>query len=504
MSIARAVAATAVSGVLYGLCFPVASLQNLAWIALVPFLDAVRFMRVGPAFFLGWLWTMVAAYTLGDWFAGSVASYYAQPMLVGIAFFVGVTTFLAAPYYMAFAVCWRSLARLRTPFLPLLAAAAWVAAELGRARLGGNPWALFGYSQSGRDHLTQIADVASVYGVSFVLVAVNAALVMLVRSGRDARRPALGGLTLAGALAVTVWSYGAWRLQAAVAPPDAPRVMVAMVQGNLDPGAQWREDLYGQNLDAYLRLTIQALSAYRPEIVFWPESALTFFLETEPVYRQAIAHVLTPSGAELVVGGPRVESHSPPVYFNSIFLMAPSGEIRAVYDKQRLVPFAERFPFPGLTGLHRRFARLREFTPGPSRPPLPTRAGPAGVTICSEAMFPEIAAERVREGARYFVDPANDTWLTPKFSAQQFDIVRLRTIEQRRYLVRASTSGPSAIVDPFGRVAVRTEFLTRGAIGGTIALSDRITLYHRVGDLFAGLCIVAACLGWAGAVRRGG
>ena len=55
-------------------------------------------------------------------------------------------------------------------------------------------------------------------------------------------------------------------------------------------------------------------------------------------------------------------------------------------------------------------------------------------------MFPEIAAERVRDGARFLVDPANDTWLTPKFSAQQFDIVRLRTVEERRWAARIGQS----------------------------------------------------------------
>jgi apolipoprotein N-acyltransferase len=497
MPFVRFVAATALSGVLYGLCFPVASLQPLAWIALVPFLLALRHARLSEALFLGWLWTIVAAYTLGDWFARSVATYYEQPMLVGVAFFMGVSSFMAAPFFMAFAACYRSLAQRRSPILPWLAAAAWVAAELARARLlGGNPWGLFGYSQMGLDRLVQIADVTGVYGVSFILVIVNAALVEARVADPAGRAKSLGGLALACVLAVGVLSYGTWRLGRPAVPTDAHTVRVAMVQGNLDLGSQWREDFYGENLDVYLRLTAQAVRAQQPDIVFWPESALTFFLETEPAYRHAIASVLMKKGVELVVGGPRVEAHSVPVYYNSVFLLAPDGVIRATYDKQRLVPFAEYFPFAAMDFLRRRFARVREFTPGAPRPPLPTRAGPAGVTICNEAMFPEVAAERVREGALYFVDPANDTWLTPKFSSQQFDIVRLRTVEQRRYLVRASTSGPSAIVDPFGRVTVRTEFLTRAAIGGTIALSDQITVYNRVGDLFAVVCTLAALAAW--------
>lgn len=505
MSIVRAVVATAASGTAYGLCFPTASLQSLAWIALVPWLAGLRGAGVWTALGLGWLWTIVAAYTLGDWFAGSVARYYAQPTLVGVAFFAGVTTFLAAPYYMGFAVAYRTLARRPGVMLPALAGAAWVTAEVLRGRvLAGNPWGLFGYSQVGRDALVQIADATSVYGVSFVLVVVNAALCELVcaPAGR-ARRAALAGGALACGFVIATQGYGLWRLARPLSPTSGgTRLRVAMVQGNLDPGSQWREDLYGQNLDAYLRLTRDAIAAHRPEVVFWPESALTFFLEDEPAYRAAIAHVLSTADAELVVGGPRIERHSPPVYFNSVFLLSPTGGIRATYDKRRLVPFAERFPWPGLDSLHRRFARVREFLPGPPRPPLPTRAGPAGVVICSEAMFPEIAAERVRQGARYFVDPANDTWLTPKFSAQQFDIVRLRTVEQRRYLVRASTSGPSAIVDPYGRVPVRSEFFTRTAIGGAIEPLDYVTPYQRVGDAFAGGCALMAAVGCL-ARRRG-
>ncbi len=492
-----AIAATVASGVCYGLCFPTASLHLLAWGALVPWLVALRRVGFGGALGLAWLWTITAAYTLGDWFAGSVSRYYDQPAAVGLAFFVGVSSFMATPYYMVFAAWYRAVPRRSPVLMPLLAGAAWVAAELLRGRLvAGNPWALFGYSQMSVAPLIQIADVTGVYGIGFVLVAVNAAIAeMLVASDRARTR---SGLAAAVGIAVLALGYGSWRLSVPGISPDARRVRVAMVQGNLDVGTQWREDLYGANLDTYLRLTRNVLVAERPEIVFWPENALTFFLERESSYRHAIATVLAPSDAELVVGGPRIEDGDPPRYFNSIFLLAPDGDVRAVYDKQLLVPFGERFPFPGLEFLHRRFGRLREFTPGAARPPLPTRAGPAGVTICSEAMFPEIAATRVREGARYFVDPAHDTWLTPKFSEQQFDIVRLRTVEQRRYLVRASTSGPSAIVDPHGRVTTRTEFFTSAALAGTIALADGRSVYNRVGDLFALLCGLAAAVAMRG------
>jgi apolipoprotein N-acyltransferase len=491
MPVAASLALTLASGWLYGLCFPIASVQLLAWVALVPFFAAVRRASPSRAVLLGWVWTITAAYFVGDWFARSVATYYQQPILIGVAFFIGVSSLMAAPFYMAFAVCYRMLVRFPRPIVPFLAAAAWAGAELARARLvGGNPWALFGYSQMGMDRLVQIADVTSVYGVSFALVAVNAALVEVMVAGRE-RRHALVAPAAAAGLVLVLLAYGQLRLsQESRESPGTRPVEVAMVQGNLDLGSQWHEEFYGRNLEVYLQLTHEVLQRSRPEVVFWPEAALTFFLEDEPLFRDAIARVTVPSGAELVLGGPRRDGTSAPIYWNSIFLLSPAGKILGIYDKHRLVPFAERFPLHTVELLRRHFARVREFTPGVANGPLMTTGGPAGVMICNEAMFPEIAGERVRDGAVFFVDPANDTWLTPKFSAQQFDIVRLRTVEQRRYLVRASTSGPSAIVDPSGRVVVRTQFLARTAIAGRFYPRTRVTAYGHVGDLFAGSCLV--------------
>lgn len=505
MSRLVSVALTISSGALYGLSYPTARLQLLAWVALVPFFLALRGARLGWSLVLGWLWTTSAAWAVGDWFATAVARYYQQPLVVGLGFFVGVSGLMAAPFYMTFAAAYRTLVRRSAPTTPLVVAAAWVAAELARTRLAGNPWALFGYSQMGIDTLVQVADLAGVYGVTFVLVAVNAALAqLLVASGGERRAAVLSGMLTIG-VAGGVLAYGSWRLAAAEdSGRPAEMVRVGMVQANLEIGALWNADDYGRNLDVYLQLTKDLLRTNPPPIVFWPESALTFFLEDEPLYRAAIASVLAPHGAELVAGGPRADGAESHTYYNSAFHISPTGRILGVYDKQRLVPFAEYFPWRSLELLRRRFARVREFTAGASQPPFRTTAGPAGVTICNEAMFPEIASERVREGARFLVDPAHDTWLTPRFSAQQFDIVRLRAVEQRRWLVRASTSGPSAVVDPWGRVIVSTAFETRTAVTGRIIPRDDVTPYHRVGDAFAAGCTLVAIAAWLRGRRRSG
>ena len=75
-------------------------------------------------------------------------------------------------------------------------------------------------------------------------------------------------------------------------------------------------------------------------------------------------------------------------------------------------------------------------------------------------------------------------------------MVGLRAIEQRRYLVRASTSGPSAVVDPWGRVPVRTPANRPAVLLGGVRPERELTPYARFGDAFASGCalLVAAAL----------
>jgi len=493
------------SAVLYGWCFPPSPHPALAWVALAPLLVVLRGTGVGRGLVLAWLWTVVMAYTVNDWFPRAVSGYFGQPPAVGFSLFVGVSTFTAGLQYMGFAAAYRRVALLPVAARPLLAAAAWVTADLARLLLfGGDPWALLGYSQVGVLPVMQIADAAGVHGITFVVVAVNAALAELwcTKRERGSRVPALAGLALAGIALLASLAYGAFRLRT-LEPAAGDGVHVAIAQAHLPLGGQWKREFYGRNLATYLRLTQDLLSAGPPRLVVWPESAMTFFLADEPVYRQSIASVLAPSGAELVAGGPHTLPGPSERYLNSTFLISPDGEIRGRYDKRLLLPFAEYFPFGRFDFLRRAFGRVREFTPGERTPLLETAAGRAGVLICNEGFFAEPAAERVRDGAQLLINLANDSWLAdPKYSEPAFDMVRLRAVEQRRWIIRASTAGPSALIDPLGRVTTRSELLAAATISGTVVPRDGVTIYARIGDAFAWGCVAVTVAAWLVARRR--
>jgi apolipoprotein N-acyltransferase len=486
--------ATIAVPVIYGASFP-AGIVWLGWIGFVPWFVATRIASTRGAIVLCCISTLLGSYFCTPWLADAVANYYQQPLAVGLALFAGVWLVTISPFLIAFTLSFRELARRSSAWLPLLTAAAWTGAELGRARLFvGDPFGLFGYSQVTAMPLVQIADVTGVYGLTFLPMAVNAALaeLYLARFGASwpgvavaTRAAARRGVAFVVAVSVAAFGYGQLRLAGGDSAFEAAApTRIAVVQANLDLGSQWHQEFYGRNLAEYMKLSAEAAQSNGAALLFWPESAMTFFLEEEVAFRLSLASLLSPLRAQLVAGGPRRVAQGEE-YYNSAFVIAPSGEIVATYDKQRLLPFAEYFPFGGISLLRRHFARVREFAPGGPANLLPTVAGNAGILICNESMFGETAGERVRDGAEYLVNLANDSWLgDPMYAAEAFDMARLRAVEQRRYLVRASTSGPSAIIDPLGRVVTLTGADARATLAGEIRPLRQLTFYARWGDVF--------------------
>lgn len=506
MRLRTAASLTALSGALYGLAFPPVAWWPLAWVALVPFLVAVGASSARRAVGLGLLLGVAVSVGVGTWMPDAVINYYDQPFLIGVVVFLACAFLQASWQYAGFALLSRALGRRSTVVAPLLVAAAWTATELARVKpVVGNPWALLGYSQARVPLLVQTADLGGAYAVGFVVAAVNAALAGWWASRRSAagQRVASVGLGVTALVVASAVAYGAIAIRVVGADASKASVPIAAAQANLDLGVQWKPEFYGANLGAYAELTLRAVGTRPARLIVWPESALTFFVESEAAYRAYIGHLLARADAQLLTGGPRT---LPPVdgqparYLNAAFLLSQRGAVEAAYEKRFLVPFAEYFPLPQLDFLRREFGHVREFTPGTHQEPLPTVAGPVGVMICNEAMLGEHGIDRVEHGAEWLVALANDSWVGRRQYADiALEMTRLRAVEVRRWLVRASTSGPSAVIDPAGRIVDRRPFDTRGVVRGDVVPRRGLTVYARVGDAFAWgaalVAVVSAVLG---------
>ena len=488
-TIRRAVAVVA-GAAAYALALPPFDHACLAWVTLVPLLLVVRTASPRRAFAWGALYGFATGWMVTWWLTQAVARYFAAGILpaalaMSVAYAVAVAgTFgLFAAGAAAVLHAGGSGSR-RMVSLPAL----WTAIEVLRARVLGEPWALLGYSQHGHIGLIQVAAIAGVYGVSFLVALGNAAIAEAVASFRAHRGVRAACAALAGPAAIigSVWLVGA---AYALRGPDGGFAAqpVAIVQTGVAPAFHWTRGYAEQQLLAHIRAT-DALPEHGPALIVWPENALTLYLENEPLVARQLARLAVRHRADLLFGGPRyADGHT----FNSARLLRASGESGGHYDKQRLVLFAESGPLaappPEATS-----ESPRAFTAGTLPGILPSFV-PLGVSICHEILYPELITRAVHAGADVLVNIANDGWLDGGYgvaSRQHFAMAVFRAVESRRYLVRAATTGISGIVDPFGRVLATVPPGTVGAATGIVAARSELTPYVRLGDAFALLCVL--------------
>jgi apolipoprotein N-acyltransferase len=489
-------AAGVVGGLLLAFSFPAHNLDLLAWIACVPFLWGVhqagtpsRAAFVGMVF--GWAFFLYDVSWVYDTLVihGHFAQYTAAVMYVAMA-----TILASVPALFGYVLKWCSLsvltASLAAPFL-------WVALEYGRSVIfGGFPWDLTGYSQINRLLLVQIADITGVYGISFVIITVNAAVwatveLLSLRRGL----PWTPVFVAVGLVTVTV-VYGYNRLSDyPMNASDSGSGTIGILQGNVEQKIKWTDKGKKYAYKVYERLGSKAVKT-GADLVVWPETSVpSLFVLGKEAWKRT-SDISKKLGVPMLIGAPSRRVIDNRVHFyNSAFLVdGPKASFR--YDKIHLVPFGEYMPLswllpfgPGIA------ARQQDYTHGSEMTVMAVDGVPPfGVLICYEAVFPELARRAVRNGADMLVNITNDGWFG--FSAapyQHLNMARLRSIENRAWFLRAANTGVSAIFDPAGREQGSIPYGNEGLLMARVPRDwSAGSPYSRFGDVFALLCVLAS------------
>jgi len=469
---------TLVSAALYSLAFPPLSFSALAWVALVPLFVAAATVPPRRAAACGMLWGVALGVGVGWCLPGMLDRYFGLSPLVGWAALVAVGIGHAGIYVAVFAAWLSWLARRGAG--PLAIAAGWGVCEFARSRLLiGNPWALLGYSQVGVSPVMQLADVAGPYGVGVLVAAANAALAGILAPALRPRRPFAALAAVAAALAASL-VYGEWRLGQTFASGEP--LAVTIVQGAVERAFRWQPEYRTLGLDRYVALT-EAAAPPAPGLVVWPENAVDFYLQDPSAERDTLLGAARGLRSDLILGGPSYAYGPAGIrYHNSVWLVR-AGRLAGRYDKVRLVPFAEASAL----------AAGGRFEPGRGVHTL--RAGPArvGAFVCFEAMYPELVRRFAQGGAEVLANLSNDAWFGSGAPAEHhLRIASVRAIENRRYLLRATTTGISAVIDPYGRIVARSRFGAPAVLRETIRASRVQTPYQRWGDSAAWLAVAFA------------
>lgn len=473
----------AFSGILLFLIFPKFNCSILAWVALVPLLIAIESEGPKVSFGLGLLAGFVSFLGILYWIA-----IFSLPGLVLLVLYLAL--------YIAFFCLLVNFAVKRTPGFPLMIVCVpslWVSLEFLRAFIfSGFPWAALGCSQYLNIPLIQIASFSGVYGISFLIVLVNATIayvILEVRGQKPEVRRVILPVGLVALVLISCFVYG-WLTTSGSSLSGTSSLKVAIIQGNIDLPEKWDPAYKDIVLNTYCRLSREAAKK-KPNLIVWPETTVAFPLKHDPESLATILELARSTKAYIIVGS--LDWAYGEEYYNSAFLISPQGRIVQQYNKVHLVPFGEIVPLKDRLPILARFVESRGgggFAPGDELTIFDIGAGQFGCLICFEGIFGILVQKFVKEGAQFVVNITNDAWYgRSAASYQHFAFSILRAVENRVPVVRAASTGVSAFIDRYGRIREYEDIFVESVLVGDIILSRSKTFYTKFGDIFSWLCV---------------
>jgi apolipoprotein N-acyltransferase len=493
------------TGILYATLFAPLNFAFAAWVALVPLIWAVDGKSPARAALLAGCFGFVTTLIITAWLAPTSSDYFERSALTTIAFVVVVAALSIAPYFaLAFGLLAYVQPRVGRFVWLAMIPLAWVSAEYARSQLGlRSSWSLLGTSQIGSPLLRQLADITGVYGVSGLIAMGNAVLaealrVICTREGHTRslepkpRGPVLQlGCAFAGLLALAI-AHGSERMGE---ESNAEGTDVAIVQGNVDQSLRWKRGEALRVLRRYADLSEDALGseAGPPDLIVWPESALQNPVR-DTLYGPALARLVAKLDTTIVLGAPRRDEEG---NYNSASILEPGVAIRD-YDKMRLLPFSEVHPIDLLTARPTRGDdHVADYVAGTRAGIFDWRGQRLGILICFEAIYPEMARTLAANGASVIFNLSNDGWFRGTGGPEQhLQQVIFRAIESGVPVVRATSTGISAVISPTGEIVAQLADGESGVLRARIPAPRPFpTIYVRYGDLFAHACCAALLIG---------
>lgn len=499
----------------YALALPPEGLWVFCFGCLAPFFYALeRPERISKAAFYGLFWGLILSVAQGYWVLSTLIGHYELPPVTSLVFFFFCLILPVSVIYLLFAILYRLFRGNSLVFYGLILPSLWVLLEYLKGRVPFFiPWGGLDIALAGWPRFVQIADTCGACGLVWMAAAVNGLMVFCLNNSfrisgaaarKEVRRVGMGAF-LIGVLISAPLVYGESRLkevraevQTRLADPET-RVRATLVQGNFSTKERWSGMGFYQRVARYLEMSKdQGEKKEGPgarRVIIWPENTLNVSSKLNDALFIGLMREIGET-ALLIAGGLYADEKTGEV-FNSAYFISGTGRLTR-YDKHILLPYAETSPF--LDPLDAYYTAPSRFYAGNTPLSMDVQPGPAGPSICFEILYPGLARGSVKQGSRYLVNLSNDSWFGESpMPWMHLAAARLRAIENRRFLLRASTSGISAIIGPDGSILARTRLFQQERVDGEFALLDRVSRYTRWGDW-----IILAAVGVLGiaAVQR--
>jgi len=462
---------------------------NQAW--LVYLLLAVLFYlwsRSSPkrALLIGWLFGVGMQCTGVCWIFYSLYYHGGTPPFLAVLMIVLLASYLSIYTALAGFVVNRYCADNSVIRLMLLYPVAWALFEwLQGIVLTGFAWMQLGYSQIDTP-LAGYAPVLGNHGVGFAVGVSAGLIVLLIVRSTTWPRPVV---PVAVVMVAAIWISGFALKQIGWTEPVGAQLRVSLVQGNVAQSEKWKRESFQPTLELYRDLSLQSLNT---DLIIWPETAVPGYLHRLTAYIADLNQTMQQRNTDLLLGI-FIRDQAKGRYYNS-FINVGGGE----YRKRHLVPLGEYIPLRFLLGFFDQWINIpmSDIESGADIQPLLTAAGqPLGVSICFEDAFARDVRKDLPE-ATLLVNVSNDAWFDGSHEAYQHHVIaRMRALESGRYMLRATNTGISSVIDPHGAVIAKAPRYEAYVLNATVQPMRGATPYVLWGDYFL-LVAGVLVLGW--------
>ena len=491
---------SALSGLLLILIFPQFNLEFLAWFALIPLLFAIQNQPLRTVAARGFFAGMIFYFFSLSWVTNTLINYGNIPVSLSFLILALLAAYLSF-YISLFCVLTVKWSRAKPVYFFLLAPLVWTSLEYLRSThmTFGFSWMGLGYSQFQTLAIIQPAEITGIYGVSALIVLVNAALHFFLNTwifhlnphdGRRMSYRVIGVTTLV----VGLWvGWGNWALNLTKSQIESsPKIRIALAQGNIEQHLKWNKLYQQPTMELYKKLTLQAAKE-KPELIVWPEATTPFYYGLDPIGTKYVQDLVRTAGTPLLFGSPyKKQVEGKELVYNRAFLISNQGETIDVYDKMHLVPFGEFVPFrQALFFIEKMVEIIGDFGLGKRATVFTLNDYQLGVSICYEIIFPDLVRQPVKNGAEYLVNITNDAWFGKSAASyQHISMAALRAVENRTPIVRAANTGISGFIDATGQIRNTTQLFKRELVVDEITPNKGPrTFYSKFGDIFSYLCL---------------
>ena len=505
----------AMGGALTGLCLLFPAIGFLEWVTLIPAglvilrLLSDRQVRPKQLYGYGFFFFFFFYLTLFEWFISMYPLEFAgatklEAAVVVFFAWVGLSFFQAVGGGLCFlvgGVLFKSPVSERYPILrPFLFGWLWAIYEWTQ-NFGwwGVPWGRLPLGQSGYLVGIQTASLFGSYFITFLLVSVNLLIaygILFAREhwGEGIRRQISRGACLSVVI-LLLFNYGVGTvLYVSEKPSQTRTVRIAAVQGNIS--SKWdTENGTKQARISYGEGTRRAAEE-GAEIVVWPETAVTQVIREGAAngWYEFCSRLAKETETTILVGG---FTPAPEKDYNSILCFLPDGSLHeTVYHKRKLVPFGEFVPFGTLIEtLVPPLAELvlsgADLTPGSEPNVFDLTEGSIGSLICFDSIYDGFTRESVLAGAEVLCLSTNDSWFGDSRALYMHNAqAKLRAVESGRSVLRSANTGLTTLINEKGQTVAEIPIEKEGVLVSDVTLSDHLTLYTRLGNLFVWVGII--------------